>query len=412
MSQNTLQLHLNTDADLIAREVPSQRVLEISVQAPLAANQSSRSQLNLALVLDRSGSMSGEKLDFVKLAARHVLDLLEEQDHVALVAYDDEINLLSPSTPVTKDNRIELKRRISNIEPGGSTNLSDGWLAGCQEVASAAQEGTLNRAMLLTDGLANAGITDLEELAQHARELSRRGISTSTFGVGQGFNEHLLEAMSNQAGGNFYYIATPNEIPDLFLREFRELVAVTARDVEIIVEAPPHVNIQVLGGWRVDFSEGRLRIFLGNLFSGQTQELFIKLLNPPLGELNELVFTVKIFGKGETGQLYEDRAEFAFQYADQDKVEAAPRKRDVLERFARVDLAEAANEALKLERLGENDKASRLLTQSIEDNRPYIESSQADEYQRMSQIMKHGMDEADRKQSHYNTYTQKRQRGK
>jgi Ca-activated chloride channel family protein len=258
--------------------------------------------------------------------------------------------------------------------------------------------------------LANEGITDLEELARHARELAVRGVSTSTFGVGEGFNEHLLEAMSDQGGGNFYYIETPAEIPALFGREFKELAAVTAREVEIVLELPPQVHAQLLGGWRVECSPGQMRIFVGDLYSGRQQEVYVKLLTPPAGDLSQLSLRAKAFGKGEGGQQYESQAEAALRYAPQAEAEAAPSKRDMLERFARVDLAETANEALKLERRGENEKANRLLEQSIEANRPYVAPSQADDYHQLSERMKQGMDEADRKQSHYNSYNQKRRR--
>lgn len=410
MNQNSLHLLLDTDQNLIPLEVPSQRILEIRIQAPNAADRSSRPSLNLALVLDRSGSMSGEKLDFVKQAAAHVLDLLQEQDQVALVAFDDEIDLLSPSTRITMGNRTDLKRRVSKLRPGGTTNLSGGWLSGCQEVAAAAQAETINRTLLLTDGLANVGETDLERLAYQARELSRRGVSTSTFGVGEGFNEHLLEGMSNQGGGNFYYIETPSDIPGLFLREFKELAAVTARDVEINIDFPPHLSLQVLGGWVTEFSTGRLHIPLGNLFSGQTLDIYIKLMIPTAGDHRELAVKARVFGKGETGQLCEGQAEVGFEYTELAKAEAAPRKRELLERFAVVELAETANEALKLERHGMNDEANTLLNQSINANRPYLDPTVAGDYQRLSERMKHGMIEADRKQTHYNTYSQKRKR--
>ncbi len=410
MNANNLKLHLDIDQELIPREVPAQRVLAIRLNAPQSISTASRPALNLALVLDRSGSMDGEKLAYVKQAALHVLDLLQDTDRAALVAYDDEVTLLAHSVPMTRENRAELKHCVQAIQTGGSTNLSGGWLTGCQEAAAAAREGSLNRALLLTDGLANVGIQDPEALAGHARELSIRGVSTSTFGVGRGFNEHLLEGMSNQGGGNFYYIETPSEIPVIFQREFKELAAVTARDVEIVLDLPPQVSIQVLGGWRVEQKDGQMRIFIGSLTSGREQEIYLKLLIPPASGPAELRIQTRVLAKGEGEQVFDQQAEVTFRYAGQAEAEAAPRNRLVLERFARVDLAETANEALKLERRGENQKANQLLRSAVAASAPYAAPSVVKEYEQMSDRMKHGMDEDDRKQSHYHTYAQKRQR--
>jgi len=410
MTEKHLKLTLNTDQDLIAREVPSQRVLEITLQAPDSAARAQRAALNLALVLDRSGSMAGEKLEYVKQAAMHVLDLLAETDRVALVAYDDEVNLLSPSLPVTPQNRADIQRRIQPLSDGGSTNLSGGWLTGCQEIASTAQEGMLSRALLLTDGQANRGIVDLEELAQHARELARRGISTSTFGVGQGFNEHLLEAMSNQGSGSFYYIEHPRQIPELFAKEFSELAAVTAREVELVLDVPSQVGVSVLGGWRWEQRGSKLHIFAGSLYAGRSQEIYVKLLTPPAGALEQLAFSARVTAQGEDGQALTNQAEIVLRYASQHESESAPRRLDVLQRYAGVDLAETAGEALKLERSGERDKASRLLNQSLQSNRAYADKQRLSEYENLSERMKRGMDEGDRKTSHHVAYNQKRRR--
>lgn len=408
MDNKELRFNLNTDQPLIARGVPSQRVLEIALEAPVAAQQNTHPPLNLALVLDRSGSMSGEKLEYVKRAAVHVLDLLQEQDRVALVAYDDEISLLSPSVPVTAENRVELKRQISRLEAGASTNLSGGWLAGCQEIAATAKSDSLNRALLLTDGLANAGITDLEELAQHAKELSRRGVSTSTFGVGEGFNEHLLEAMANQGGGNFYYIASPSAIPELFQREFKELAAVTAREVRINLIIPAHVHAQVLGGWQMEQKEGNLTIFVGSLYAAQHVDIYLKLLMPQSDGLDRLEFHADLTASDENAASIQLHAEIVFEYASLQTAESAPKSMPVLERFAAVDLAETATQALKLERMGKNDRAGQILKQSIAANAPFLPAAQVDLFDDMAERMKRGMAENDRKSSHYAAYNQKR----
>ena len=123
-----------------------------------------------------------------------------------------------------------------------------------------------------------------------------------------------------------------------------------------------------------------------------------------------MTLKARLYAKGETGDVFEDQAELTYRSADGETVRAAPLKREVMERFALVDLAESANEALKLEREGQNQKASALLLQAIERNRPYLDASQVEKYQRMAARMEHGMDEADRKSSHYATYSLKRHR--
>lgn len=410
MTPKTLELILNADQDLIAREVPSQRVLEVAVKAPDAMNSADRAPLNLALVLDRSGSMSGGKLEYVKQAAMHAVDLLHEKDRVAFVVFDDQVSLLSPSMPMTPRNRQDLKNRIRDIEVGGSTNLSGGWLAGCKEIASTMEDGTINRALLLTDGQANVGITDPDELARHARELSARGISTSTFGVGMGFNEHLLEAMSNQGNGSFYFIRTPSQIPELFEREFKELSTITARDVKITLSIPAQVDANVIGGWRFEKDSENLHIDLGNLYAGRTQEAYIKLLTPPSSSLSRLAFQVRVSAVNETGEKVEKQAEVIFKYASESESRSAQRNQPMLQRFAGVDLAELAGEALKLERAGEKERASHLLKRALEENRPYIDDQRAREYEHMAERMKRGMDEDDLKTSHQQTYLHKRRR--
>jgi Ca-activated chloride channel homolog len=406
----TLQFTMKTDQDLIPAEMPAQRVIEMAIQAPLSAQKTSRQPLNLALVIDRSGSMAGEKLEYVKQAAIHVLDLLQAQDRAALVVFDDEINLLAPSQPVTEDNRQEIRRAIQSLRSGRSTNLFDGWLTGCQEAAAAAAEDMLTRTLLLTDGEANEGITNLEAIAKHAYQLAARGVSTSTFGVGHGFNEHLLEAMSNQGRGNFYYIAAPAQIPNLFQREFQELQSASVRDVSIILQLPPQVNIQLLGGWHSEYQAGTLRIDLGSMSAGRQQELYVKVLTPPSAQNEQLFFKAKVTARLESGEDVQAEAEIIFRYSSQAEAAAEPKRQDVLERFASVDIAHSAAEALKLERQGENARASQVVRQALMANAPHADPAEAARYEDMAQRMERGMNEADRKSSHYNTYNLKQRR--
>ena len=191
----TIQLRASTDNTLLDSAVPSQRIIEITLKASTAPISGNRSPLNLALVIDRSGSMAGEKLAYVKQAACHVLGLLDARDYLAIYAFDDKVRRVASSNPLTLERRDDLRRRLQQLDSGGMTNLFDGWLAGAEAVAMHLREEAINRVLLLSDGQANRGKTDLEELAHHTEELYRRGVSTSTFGVGLDYNERLLEAM-------------------------------------------------------------------------------------------------------------------------------------------------------------------------------------------------------------------------
>jgi Ca-activated chloride channel homolog len=410
MNNNLFNIQLNSDKNLVSREANTERILEFRVQAPISSKENNRPSLNLALVLDRSGSMSGEKLEYVKQAACHVLDQLKEQDQVALVVYDDGIQVLAHNIKVTNGNRFELKQLISGIKAGNMTNLGGGWLTGCKEIASSAQEGMINRTMLLTDGLANVGETDLEVLAQHAFELYKDSISTSTFGVGEGFNEHLLEAMANRGGGNFYFIPKPDQIPQIFLKEFNDLIGITARKVEIKLDLPDSIEWKVLGGWSTEYKDGRLHIYVGDMLTGKTQDIYVKLQIPAGDKSSELILNAKVFGQGESGKVLEDQAKVTFKYGDQKEVESALLNHEVMERFSLVELADTATEALKLERQGELDKANRILNQNINRSRPYISPQAVVNYQQRSDKMKTGMTEAERKQTHYDVYNIKRQK--
>ena len=195
--------------------------------------------------------------------------LLNEKDHVSVVAYDDEIETLAQGVRMTRTNRDEVKAAINKLFPRNMTDLAGGWMRGCQLIADNLNLEETNRCLLLTDGLANRGITEEEELSMHARELHARGVSTSCFGVGEGFNEHLLEAMANQGGGKFYYIGKSSEIPAIFAKELSELTSVVAHRVEIKTTLPEGVDAQVPGGWKVERTSSSLSIFPGDLYSGQ-----------------------------------------------------------------------------------------------------------------------------------------------
>ena len=166
--------------------------------------------------------MGGQKIELVREAVRKALAMLRPEDRFSLVVYDDRIDVLVASTPASAEARRNAERMLARIDARGSTDLGGGWLTGCEQVAANMDAKTLGRTLLLTDGLANQGITDHDELIRHAEELRSRQIATSTFGVGSDFDETLLQRMATAGGGNSYFIERNVQILDYLTSELGE----------------------------------------------------------------------------------------------------------------------------------------------------------------------------------------------
>jgi Ca-activated chloride channel family protein len=403
MTREAMQLDVTCDQAMVAAEVSARRMVEWRIVAPEAPAHARRAPLNLALVLDRSGSMQGDKLGFVRQAACHVLNLLEAQDRLAVVAYDDEVTLLAPAAPVTAEARREIAARVSALVPGGWTNLSGGWLEGCRQVAAGADSGAVGRALLLTDGIANRGITDVEELNHHARELRRRGVATSTFGVGLDFNEYLLEGLANQGGGRFFYIERPQQIPDVFRAELGELLTIVAREAFLSISVPRGVAVELLGDLPHERSGERLRVFLGDLCAGERRALFTRVLMPPDLPGTAVALRGELGYAGLDGRTATLEALVSFRYAREAEVRRLPLDRAVQERAAEVELAAAAARALRLERAGERQAAQALLQQTIAASAA-IAAPAAAAYRALAADLADGLGEDERKRQHFAAY--------
>jgi Ca-activated chloride channel family protein len=205
-----------------------------SPEQPLA-QQKQRPGLNLALVIDRSGSMAGSKLSYARKAARFLAGELTERDRLAIVTFDDEVTVLVPSQPVR--DPLPFISAINTIHSGGCTALFDGWLAGATQVANQLDPAGLNRVLLLSDGQANEGLTDSDAIAAKVEGLTQRGISTSAFGLGSGFDEDLMGAMAAAGDGTLAQIESPKQLADLYASELQGLASTLGRKVSLGIRA-------------------------------------------------------------------------------------------------------------------------------------------------------------------------------
>lgn len=357
-----MTLHVNTDRQFIRHGVHSTRYLRVSFQAPEAPAHRERLPLDLALVIDKSGSMSGGKLELAKLAARKCVDLLGHRDHVALVAYDTEVELLAPGALLDDSHRRQLHAAIDRLQPGSSTNLSGGWLTGCEEVGRAGRSDTVARTLLLSDGLANVGITSAEELAHHAGQLRRRGVATSTFGIGQGFDERLMEGMARSGGGNFYFIERPEQIADFLASELGEALEVVARDALLVVDADEGVEVESLDGRRVQRRGRRIEVGLDDLVGRQRLDLVLRVTFPKQARTGTSGVTVSLSDRDGVLQAAPVRTEWT--YADHRTNDVQPRDKAVDRVVASRYAARAREEAAEHNRAGRLEEARDVVSRT------------------------------------------------
>ena len=403
-------MRVTADKDVLAKGALCTRILEVAITAPLDTSDQSARPLDVAVVLDRSGSMQGEKLHYAKQAAAHLVDMLSEKDRAAVVMYDSDIDVVFPCMQMTTANREQAKTAIQRITSRGSTNLFDGWLRGCREIAEGDGADRFKRALLLSDGLANEGLTNLDEIATHVRELAARGISTSCFGIGLGYNEHLLEAMANAGGGNFHFLEAMSTIPIAFEREFDELIHTALSDAELEVQLPAGVQCTVSAGWPSTHYGGSFRTTIGSLYAERETAFYFQLQFDGNIKDEELLVPVTLRAKDTAGNEVKITQELKFAVVKPAAEADTQADAKLLERFALVDMADRATEALKMARAGRRGDASSYLAQSIQHHHASMPAENIKKYNHLSDEIMSGMNEMSYKRRHQEEYFNKKMR--
>ena len=239
-------LTATTDRRLIRANGRSQRFVLAEITAPAAERRPERLPVNLAFVLDRSGSMSGEKIALAKQTITAALGYLDERDRFSVVAYDDVIDVVVESTPASPEARKDAAGRLASDRRPRQHEPRGGLVPRREQVAAHLAQDGVNRCLLLTDGLANVGVTDPAELARHAAELRARGVSATTFGIGADFDEVLLQSLADAGGGHFYFVRDAATIQDHLTSEVGETLEVVARDAELEIVAAEGVVIEAI----------------------------------------------------------------------------------------------------------------------------------------------------------------------
>ena len=250
---------------------------------PGVVTSGSRTPLNLCLVIDRSGSMEGPPLEYAKQACGFVVDLLNPDDVLSIVVFDETVEVLM--APQRVSDRQTIKAGIAQLSPGYTTNLYDGIQLAAQQLGQFAEARRATRMIVLTDGEPTAGIKDFSSLVQHAGDIRQRGITSTFLGFGPEYNEELLAAMAKKAGGNYYYIPQPHLIPEIFRTELQKLMTVSAMNLKLSLKLARWVQLRAATGHSVPPDSREFSLDLADLERGATmQQVFdLEFPNHPLG---------------------------------------------------------------------------------------------------------------------------------
>jgi Ca-activated chloride channel family protein len=236
--------------------------------------------VDMVIVLDRSGSMHGAKIQDAKQATLSLLASLSAGDRFALVSYSDGVQRHSALMNVTPDNRKTLEAIVRGIVASGSTNLGGGLQEGINLLVSETRTGSAGKIMLISDGLANRGITHAAALGDMASTAVGKEFSITTVGVGNDFNEQLMTTIADRGKGSYYYLETPGAFAEVFQKEFHHVKATAAQSVEVRIPLKGGISLAHAAGYPIEVKDGEAIFRPGDLVSGQSRRLFLTLRVP------------------------------------------------------------------------------------------------------------------------------------
>ena len=267
-----LSARLVTDRILVGAQPQD---LAVTITAP-GGTAHARPPLSLAIVLDRSGSMSGAPIENAKSAAISLLDQLDDGDAFAFVTFAWEAQTVLPMVRATPDNKLRAKHAIEAVFDDGGTCISCGLELGATEALHSPIAGGLRRLVLLSDGETLGGIKDPAELAQLAADYAARGISTSTVGVGLDFDEALMRRLAEVGHGNYYFVEDTTNLAAMFSRELGGLAATVASDLRLVVTETAGMRIEEAYGYPMSRVGSTVIVPVADLRAGESRKVVFR----------------------------------------------------------------------------------------------------------------------------------------
>lgn len=361
-------------APLTIRVVPEREVIlnsgsrEVLLEIELEGRpgeKSARAPMNLAIVLDHSGSMGGAKIEKARQAACAAVDKMGEDDYISMVVYDDTPEVLFPPQRVSsKRDREALKETINHIYPGGGTAIFAGVTLGSAQLQKHSGARFVNRIILLSDGLANVGPSSTRDLSRLGARLSKDGQSVSTIGLGDDYNEDLMTALAEAGQANYYYVKDAEKLPGIFAEELGAARTKLARGVTIRISAPDGVEIhEILGHPEIKCEERSAEITLPEFFGSEKRRYLARCtVREPQSEPLAVASVVLKYETADTGKTESDTKDATVRFTDHAADSDKSLQAEVAREASILKNREAKELAVKLADEGKSKDAAMVLS--------------------------------------------------
>jgi Ca-activated chloride channel homolog len=356
---------LSLDAALRNSNLSSQEgetYLRVTVKAA-RVHLDARMPMNIAVVVDRSGSMSErgpsgtEKMKDAIASARFLIDQLDERDTLTVVSFDDGAEILAPGARMTAQAKASAKEKLGTLFARGGTDMLAGLGAGIRAATEHQKGDEVNRVILISDGIPNVA----DGLVEMARAAQSKGIGVSTLGVGVDYNENLMTAIANAGNGGYYFVADAQKLPQIFTQELHSLMAVVARNAALRIEFGSGVRPTKVFGYDAQVGQEATLVRLGDVVGGQSDEVLLQVRHPALSGEHpvahvELVY-LDAFDKSTQRAARDVKAVFT---EDKRAVEASLDAKTYA-KAEQVKTAEAVQQAMDDYSRGDKEKAKNVL---------------------------------------------------
>ncbi len=326
---------------------------------------SERTPVNLAVVIDRSGSMSGLKLAQAKQAAKHLVSLLRPADRLTVVHYGSDVKHLN-GMRATVENKEQMLQYIDGIWDDGGTNIGAGLTTAKDLLLAAASDYKVSRVILISDGQPTEGVTDEGSLVQMAREIRQHGLTLSSIGVGNDFNENLMQAFAEVGAGAYGYLQDASQLATIFQKDLQRASTTVARKVALSFELPDGVTLGEVYGHRAETNGRTVRVLLSDFAAGQAERVVVRLwVDAPEAGKSFEVTSLKVEYEDLVAQKQvEARARLAAATTDDRGLILAGIDKQATVFATRAQTAWNLNQAAEKLRRGDRDGARALLQEN------------------------------------------------